>query len=60
MAKVELKKPVVEEIAEKIQLVKGRNYNQYGAMYNDADQAIGDNVNYILVELFAGLKTDDE
>lgn len=48
------------EIAQVIQLVSNRNYNQYGAMYNDADQAIGDNVNYILVELFAGLKTDDE
>ena len=40
-------------IAQKLPLVYGRNYTEYGAMYNDADQAIGDNVNYILVDLTA-------
>lgn len=43
-------------IQQVISQVTGKNYNKYGAMYNDADQAIGDNVNYILVELFARLK----
>ena len=31
----------------------------HGAKYNDADQAIGDNVNYILVDLLADLDTDE-
>lgn len=42
-------------IAEKLVLVYGRNYTEYGAMYNDADQAIGDNINYILVDLTADM-----
>ncbi len=40
-------------IAAKLPLVSGRNYDYYAAMYNDADQAIGDKTNYILVELTA-------
>ncbi len=40
-------------IAQNIALVSGKNYNTYGSMYNDADQAIGDHVNYLLVELSA-------
>ena len=40
-------------IESKLSLVSGRNYNKYGAMYDDADQAVGDNVNYILAELSA-------
>ena len=49
---------VAEEtaIGEIISLVTGRNYSQYGSMYNDADQSIGDNINYILVELLADQK----
>ena len=35
--------------------VSGRNYTEYGSKYNDADQSIGDHVNYILVELVADL-----
>ena len=45
-------------IAYVLPLVSGRNYNTYGTMYNDADQTIGDNFNYILVELIADLNTD--
>ena len=45
-------------IAYVLPSVSGRNYNTYGTMYNDADQAIGDNFNYILVELIADLNTD--
>ena len=43
-------------IAEKLDLVSGRNYSTYGSMYNDADQSIGDHINYILVELTAMAK----
>ena len=43
-------------IAEKLDLVSGRNYSTYGSMYNDADQSIGDHINYILVELNAMAK----
>ena len=42
-----------EMIEEVLPLVSGRFYSQYAAMYNDADQAIGDNTNYMLVELEA-------
>lgn len=45
-------------IAEILPSISGRNYNTYGAMYNDADQTIGDNFNYILVELLADLDND--
>ena len=44
------------EIEEKKDFVSGRNYSTYGAMYNDADQSIGDHINYVLVELTALLK----
>ena len=40
-------------ILSKLGLVNGREYNRYGTMYNDADQTIGDNMNYMLVELSA-------
>ena len=40
-------------ILAKLPTLLGRSYNEYGAMYNDADQAIGDNINYILVQLNA-------
>ena len=46
-------------IAAVIDNVDGRHYSEYGAKYNDADQAIGDNVNYILVDLLADLDTDE-
>ena len=36
----------------------GREYTQYGSKYNDADQAIGDNANYLLVELTAALASN--
>ena len=45
-------------IADLLPSISGRNYNTYGAMYNDADQTIGDNFNYILVELVADLDND--
>lgn len=45
-------------ILTKLSLVNGRDYNTYGAMYNDADQAIGDNINFLLVELFAEKHTE--
>lgn len=46
-------------IEEKMALVSGKNYNQYGSKYNDADQAIGDHINYILVELDSGVSSGD-
>ncbi len=45
-------------IADFLPSISGRNYNTYGSMYNDADQTIGDNFNYILVELVADLDND--
>lgn len=36
----------------------GREYTQYSSKYNDADQAIGDNANYLLVELTAALASN--
>ena len=45
-------------IADLLPSISGRNYNTYGSMYNDADQTIGDNFNYILVELVADLDND--
>ena len=45
-------------IDEVIGLVSGRNYNEYGSMYNAADQASGDDSNYILVELTADVNHD--
>lgn len=44
------------EIEVKKDLVSGRNYSTYGGMYNDADQSIGDHINYVLVELLASVK----
>ncbi|MBR1422261.1 MAG: hypothetical protein IJ571_02300 [Ruminococcus sp.] len=35
--------------------LSGRDYSQYSTMYNEADQSVGDNVNYILVNLTAGM-----
>lgn len=47
--------PAAEDtaIAAVIENVDGRHYSEYGAKYNDADQTIGDNINYMLLELFA-------
>ncbi len=39
--------------------LNGRNYSHYAGMYNDADQTIGDNINYILIELLAGAETSE-
>ena len=36
----------------------GKDYNQFSSKYNDADQAIGDNANYLLVELTAKLASN--
>ena len=41
------------EIAAKLPLLTGKDYSKYSAMYNDADQAIGDNVSFILAVLDA-------
>lgn len=38
----------------------GREYTQYSSKYNDADQAIGDNANYLLVELTAALASNTD
>ena len=45
-------------IAEAIVSVSGRNYSEYGSKYNDADQNIGNSVNYILVDLVANLDNE--
>lgn len=39
--------------AAKAEQMLGKSYNQYATMYNNADQTIGDNVNYIMVDLMA-------
>ena len=45
-------------IEDVIPLVSGRNYNTYSAMYNDADQTIGDEVNFLMAELIADLSAE--
>ena len=42
-------------ISSKLPLLTNKNYSRFAAMYNDADQTIGDNVNYVLAELIAGM-----
>ena len=40
-------------LSAKLPLLTGKDYSKYSAMYNDADQAIGDNVSFILAVLDA-------
>ena len=47
------------EITGKMAHVSGKNYSQFGSKYNDADQAIGDHINFLLVELTSGIASGE-